>query len=53
MRASANLRNWLAFLTLRMDPSAQWEIQQYANAVGELIAATFPRTWTLFEEGLK
>jgi thymidylate synthase (FAD) len=53
MRASANLRNWLAFLTLRMDPSAQWEIQQYANAVGELIAATFPRTWTLFEEGRK
>jgi thymidylate synthase (FAD) len=53
MRASANLRNWLAFLTLRMDPSAQWEIQQYANAVGELIAATFPRTWALFEEGRK
>lgn len=25
MRASANLRNWLAFLTLRMAPQAQWE----------------------------
>jgi thymidylate synthase (FAD) len=34
MRASANLRNWLAFLTLRMAPNAQWEIRQYANAVG-------------------
>ena len=48
MRASANLRNWLAFLSLRMDLSAQWEIRQYANAVGELIAKQFPRTWELF-----
>jgi hypothetical protein len=38
MRASANLRNWLAFLTLRMAPNAQWEIRQYANAVGEIVA---------------
>ncbi len=51
MRASANLRNWLAFLTLRMDEKAQWEIRQYANAVGELIAARFPRTWQLFRSG--
>lgn len=50
MRASANLRNWLAFLTLRMDPAAQWEIRQFANAVGELIAQTFPRTWSLFND---
>ncbi len=48
MRASANLRNWLAFLTLRMAPSAQWEIRQYANAVGTLIEQAFPRTWELF-----
>lgn len=47
MRASANLRNWLAFLTLRMAPDAQWEIRKYANAVGELIAQAFPRTWAL------
>lgn len=51
MRASANLRNWLAFLTLRMDARAQWEIRQYANAVGELIAYHFPRTWHLFMLG--
>lgn len=49
MRANANLRNWLAFLTLRADPAAQWEIQQYANAVGSIISACFPRTWNLFE----
>jgi thymidylate synthase (FAD) len=48
MRASANLRNWLAFLTLRMDAAAQWEIQQYAKAVAELIAEKFPRTYALF-----
>ncbi len=59
MRASANLRNWLAFLTLRSDcvPSgkfAQWEIRQYANAVGGLIQEAFPRTFELFcERGSK
>ena len=52
MRASANLRNWLAFLTLRMAPEAQWEIRQYANAVGKIIAERFPRTWSLFAEDL-
>lgn len=50
MRASTNLRNWLAFLTLRMAPNAQWEIRQYANAVGQLISEAFPRTWNLFAE---
>lgn len=53
MRASANLRNWLAFLTLRMDPAAQWEIRMYANAVGELIAEKFPHTWELFAKEKK
>ena len=53
MRASANLRNWLAFLTLRMAPDAQWEIRQYANVVGGLVRELFPRTMQLFEEGLK
>ncbi len=48
MRASANLRNWLAFLTLRQAPAAQWEIREYANAVGQIIAERFPRTWELF-----
>lgn len=48
MRASTCLRNWLAFLTLRMSPQAQFEIREYANAVGQLIAQHFPRTWKLF-----
>jgi thymidylate synthase (FAD) len=48
MRASANLRNWLAFMTLRCDPLAQWEIRQYANAVSDCIWRTFPLTYALW-----
>lgn len=51
MRASANLRNWLGFLILRLDVKAQWEIRQYALALGDLVARYFPRTWELFMEG--
>jgi thymidylate synthase (FAD) len=48
MRANANLRIWLAFLTLRQAPAAQWEIREYANAVGKIIEEFFPRTWALY-----
>jgi thymidylate synthase (FAD) len=50
MRASANLRNWIAFLTLREAAGAQWEIRQYANALHEILKVKFPRTIALFEE---
>lgn len=49
MRASANLRNWLAFLTLRLDSAAQWEIRQYAQAVHKILGDLFPRTLGLFD----
>jgi len=48
MRASANLRNWLAFLSLRQGEGAQWEIRQYANFVNSIVKELFPRTWELF-----
>lgn len=53
MRASANLRNWLAFLTLRSDcvpegAPAQWEIRQAANAVAKFVELKFARTHELF-----
>ena len=48
MRAKANLRNWLAFLTLRADANAQFEIRMYAYAVGHIISQLYPRTWDLF-----
>lgn len=51
MRAQMTLRHWLAFMTLRLDPTAQWEIRQYAWAIAEIIATTFPRTWELFRLG--
>ena len=53
MRACCNLRNWLAFMTLRCDMNAQWEIRQYANAVATIIAAIFPNTSSLYHEGRK
>lgn len=51
MRASANLRNWLGFLTLRTSPNAQLEIREYANAVSTLVQRAFPRTHALWSAG--
>lgn len=51
MRASANLRNWLAFLTLRDHDAAQWEIRQYAEVVSSIIKDLFPHTWELYVKG--
>jgi thymidylate synthase (FAD) len=45
MRASANLRNWMAFMMLRAHPNAQLEIQEYARAVGLILIDQFPYTW--------
>lgn len=50
MRAQANLRNWLGFLTLRMAPNAQYEIRVYAEAVASLVQKCFPKTYELFAE---
>lgn len=47
MRASGNLRNWLAFYKLRAASDAQWEIRQYADCIGKVIADRFPRVWEL------
>lgn len=49
MRASGNLRNWLAFLTLRMSPHAMFEIREYADAVAAIIEQHFPHTYRLWE----
>ncbi len=50
MRAKTDLRNWLGFLSLRMDLAAQHEIQQYAIAVAEIIRSLYPKTYDLFLE---
>lgn len=50
MRATANLRNWLLFMTLRSASGAQWEIRQYSHTVGLFLNKAFPRTLELFHE---
>ncbi len=50
MRVQANLHNWLHFISLRTSPMAQFEIRQFANAVADIVAENFPRTWELFKE---
>lgn len=52
MRASTDLRNWLAFAALRLPKNAQYEIRVCAEAVGGLLKERFPRTWALFSETL-
>lgn len=51
-RTSANLRNWLHFLTLRTDEAAQWEIRALAEEVHSLLEGIFPRTLALWKDGL-
>lgn len=41
---SCNARSLMAFLSLRMHPSAQWEIRQYADAVDRDFATVMPIT---------
>jgi len=51
MRATGNLRGWLAFLKLRDAKPAQHEIRVFAKAVHVLLTGLFPRTLALFDEG--
>lgn len=53
MRASANLRNWLGFLSLRNHPAAQEEIRVYAEQVAVELTRLFPKTMALYEEKLR
>ncbi len=50
MTVSTDLRNWLGFLSLRMELSAQKEIRQFANAVALSIKTLYPRTFNLWRE---
>jgi thymidylate synthase (FAD) len=48
MRASANLLNWLKFITLRSAKDAQYEIRVYSNALADMLKDLFPRTMEIF-----
>ncbi|MGQ9753081.1 MAG: FAD-dependent thymidylate synthase [Thermaceae bacterium] len=45
-----DLHNLFHFLKLRLDPSAQWEIRAYAQAIAEIVKAKVPMCWESFEE---
>lgn len=49
-RWSASLQSILHFLELRKGEDAQWEIQQYALAVEELIKPVFPLCIKIYDE---
>jgi thymidylate synthase (FAD) len=50
MYATASLRSALHFIGLRADEAAQGEMQVYARALGELVAARWPVTWAAWSE---
>ena len=43
-RWTASLNALLHFLALRMDPHAQYEIQEYANAINDMVKEHYPIT---------
>jgi len=46
----ANLKNFLHMIKLRSDPHAQWEIQELANAMYNLVKGKFPQVCEAFED---
>lgn len=46
----ANLHNTFRFLGLRMDPHAQLEIREYANAMSRIVKDATPIAWKAFED---
>lgn len=41
------------FCSLRLDPNAQWEIQQYAQALSDIIEPLFPIAWKFLMQAYK
>ncbi len=44
-----DLKNMLHFLKLRMDSHSQWEIQEYARAIAQIVKAVCPLAYESFE----
>jgi thymidylate synthase (FAD) len=45
-----SLHNLMHLLSLRMNPHAQWEIVEFANAMAEFVKQVCPITWEAFED---
>ena len=43
---TGSLAAYAGFYKQRIDDHAQWEIQQYAEAVGKIIQPLFPVSWS-------
>lgn len=43
---TANFRNWLHFLRLRLQPGAQWEIREIAEAIQQSLSMHYPRIFS-------
>lgn len=48
--ATASLRSLLHFIQVRDHDGAQWEMVQYARALGEIVAEQFPVSWQAWQE---
>ncbi len=46
----SNLHNIFHFLTLRLDPHAQWETRQYAARIGDIVKVVAPIAYGAFED---
>ena len=47
---TASFQSIMNFIELRDEPTAQWEIQQYAKVLKEIMIETFPETTKIWEE---
>ena len=47
---TANLRSLMNFLTLRLGPTAMFEIREYAKAVATFFSQKFPASWEAFKK---
>lgn len=45
-----DLHNLMHFLSLRLDPHAQYEIRVYAEAIADIVAQCCPIAWEAFED---
>jgi thymidylate synthase (FAD) len=47
---SGSLASYARIYKQRIDPHAQWEVQQYAIAIGEIVSKLFPESWKVLIE---
>jgi len=47
---TASFQSVMNFIELRDEPTSQWEIQQYARALKEIMLAKFPETTKMWSD---